>query len=137
MTSGGAARQNSTFPPFRRAEINLQTIEERDDQVRTVPQLIEYNASHNPNHLFCVQVKKQGKSASQPFHTISHLQLKQAISSCSKWLVENVKELRLTRKADDGKVLKGQPMALFMESDVGLLIHKWSLMSLGVPVWTS
>ena len=137
MTSGYADMQTVASSPFKRAKIHLQPINGSADDVQTVPQLIEYNARHNPDHLICIQALKQEASAPQQFHSVSHLQLAQAILGCSEWLVKNVRELRLPWKGDDGRFAKGPPVALFMESDVGLLIHTFSLMSLGVPVLAS
>ena len=102
--------------------------------LRSVPELIEHNATQNPHYPFCVQAKKQPQGTPPAFLTVSHLQLKQAILRSTAWLLRTVKELQLPSKAEDGKVVKGAPVALFVESDVGLLIRKLSLMALGVPV---
>ncbi len=53
---------------------------------------------------------------------------------CSKWLVNTVPELKLPHQSNEVIAPKGPPVALFVESDVGLLFHMLSLMSLGVPV---
>ncbi len=118
---------------FTRAKINLQSTDSINAQ--TVSELIEHNAAHNPKHIFCVQAKKQGQSAAFPdLVYISHLQLRQAIVQCSKWLVNTVPELKLPHQSNEVIAPKGPPVALFVESDVGLLFHMLSLMSLGVPV---
>ena len=45
-----------------------------------------------------------------------------------------MKGLKLPGSREDGTIERGQPVALLMESDVGLFIHLLSLLSLGVPV---
>ena len=46
--------------------------------------------------------------------------------------MDTLVELKLPSSGADGIVCA--PVALFVESDVGLLIHLFSLMGLGVPV---
>jgi acyl-CoA synthetase (AMP-forming)/AMP-acid ligase II len=121
---------SSTF--FSRANINLQT--QDDTSIQTVPELIEYNATNNPHHPFCIQAQKQSQDARPRLLSVSHLQLKRAIAQCQAWLVNTLVELKLPSISSDGTVYKGPPVALYVESDVGLLIHLFSLMSLGVPV---
>lgn len=122
------------MPTFNRAPINIKTSNHEDRNILTVPELIEYNAIHNPNHPFCVQVRKQSQSGSLDFFTISHLQLKQAILQCQEWLRTTVAELSSPVIGEDGTITKGSPVALFVESDIGFLIYKLSLIGLGVPV---
>ena len=107
-----------------------------DSCIRTVPELIEYNARVNPDHPVCLQAQW----ATDPFKkeldllTISHLQFKHAILRCSEWLKESVGSLELVKVSSGGRVIKGRPVALFMGSDVGLLFHLFALMGLGIPV---
>ena len=99
-----------------------------------MPELIEYNASHNPHYQFCIQAQKQSPDARPQLRSVSHLQLKHAIAQCQAWLMNTLVELKLPLANSDGTVSKSPPVALFLESDVGLLIHLFSLMGLGVPV---
>ena len=126
----------SEFGRFNRAEICLR---DTGVGIQTVPELIEYNARENASHPFCIQSRKSGTDGSSSdweFITISHLQLKQSILRCSSWLCEGIEGMRLPRKnsTTDQEFVKGPPVALFMESDFGLLVHQLSLVSLGVPV---
>ena len=122
------------YSSFSRATINLQTSDQAvDEGIRTVPELIEHNAEHNPRHLFCLQARK-GTAEPLP---LSHLQFKQSIIQCSAWLVANIAEVTLPRKIDNGLFAKCPPLALFMESNVGLLIYLYSCISSGIPVSTS
>ena len=123
---------SSTATSFSRANINLRTQDKTS--IQAVPELIEYNATHNPHYTFCIQAQKQDQDARPRLLSISHLQLKLAISRCQAWLVKTVLELKLPSSNNEGTVSKGPPVAIYVESDVGLLIHLFSLMSLGVPV---
>ena len=119
----------SKAQPFHQATISLHLEDPDEREIRTIPQLIDFNARHNPDHVFCVQARKQQSSIS-----VSHLHLKQAILQCSDWLTSTVKEVKLPYEGGDGGLCRGSPVALAMDSDVGLLLHLLSLLSLGVPV---
>ena len=119
-----------TTTSFTRASINLYTQE--TTSIRTVPELIEYNATHNSHHLFCIQAQKQIEDGRPQLLCVSHLQLKRAITQCQAWLVNTLSEPKLPSSSADGTVCA--PVALYVDSDVGLLIHLFSLMGLGVPV---
>jgi acyl-CoA synthetase (AMP-forming)/AMP-acid ligase II len=100
--------------------------------VRTLPELLEYNAKHNPTHLFCQQVRRY--NGSLHLLSVTHGQLKDAVFRCQEWLRESVNDLELPYPAENERFAKGPPVALFMESDVGLWIHLLALIGLGVPV---
>ncbi|KAA6412420.1 MAG: NRPS-like enzyme [Lasallia pustulata] len=119
---------------FVRARIDLEASESQKNGIRTVPELLEFNAKTNPHHLFCVQARKHANASDSAFLNVTHAQLAQAVLRCSAWLTENVAELCLPYKNDVGQAVRGSPVALFVNSNVGLLIHKIGLMCLGVPV---
>ncbi|KAF7507856.1 hypothetical protein GJ744_010020 [Endocarpon pusillum] len=120
---------------FRTPRIDLQATDKDCDAIRTVPELIDFNAKHNPDQLFCLQATKAGQDVIHATTiAITHLQLWHAISRCSTRLIAEIAELKLPFENSDGGFTKSQPVALYLESDVGLLIHLFSLMSLGVPV---
>ena len=100
--------------------------------IRTLPELVEYNAQHNPNYLFCQQAQRSNDSLH--LLSVTHAQLRDAVLQCQEWLQQTLKGLELQRLSGDGRSIKGSPVALFMESDVGLWIHLLALMGLGVPV---
>ena len=108
-------------------DLRLRSPDQRD--IRTISELVEYNALHNPDHVFCIQARRHQESIS-----VSCFQLKQAIVQCSDWLIAYVKELELPQEDEDGVLRKGRPVALAMDSDIGLLVHLLSFLSLGVPV---
>ena len=120
---------------FKPAEIKIQGFEEDRSGIRTVPELIDYNAEHNADQLFCLQATKETQNAPQAKPvTLTHKQLKHAILRCSARLIIEIPELKQPRKIEEDSFIKCEPVALFVESDVGLLIHLFALMSLGVPV---
>lgn len=128
--------RSSGVQPFERATINLYPSAEDTNYIGSLPQLVEFNAEKNPDHVFCIQSRKQAGKTSISLLHINHSQLKDAISRCANWLRSNIPGLQLPSLQDDGSVKKGPPVALFMESDIGLLFHQLALLSLGVPVRT-
>lgn len=120
--------------PFVPASIELTASKAAKHLVRTVPELIQFNALHNPDHLFCIQAKKAQEESNPAFLNITFAQLKQAILRCSAWLVANIAELLLPHEDSTDKIVRGPPIALFVDSNVGLLIYQYALMALGVPV---
>jgi len=131
-TMAASDLSSTPFPtyPFQRAKINHQRPPPPNtDEVKTIPELINFNAKHNGNHVFCLQARKN----TDPL-AVTHSELKQAVLGCSGWLTENIKGFQLPFRDESGVVVKGRPVALLMESDVGLIIYLVSLLSLGVPV---
>ena len=114
---------------FQIANIDLHPKDPDTRDIRTLPELVEFNAVHNTDYLISLQARRQLGPLS-----VTHGQMKEAIVQCSEWFVANVKELRLPSRQDDGTIAKGRPVALLMENDVRLWIHLLSLLSLGVPV---
>jgi acyl-CoA synthetase (AMP-forming)/AMP-acid ligase II len=111
--------------------------DQRDNEIRSVPELVEYNARHNPKHIFCGQAGKkvQVGSTGRDLLEITHVQLKNAILKCSRLVVARISELQQPhRDGESGDIVKCPPVALFMESDIGILIHLFSFLSLGIPV---
>lgn len=106
-----------------------------DAQIKTAAELIDFNADNNPNYLFCLQAEKSldgGKGP--PVLRITHKSLRSMILSCQLWLLKHIKELQLPIEGDGGNIIKGPPIALLLDSDVGLLVHFFALLGLGIPV---
>ncbi|KAI0539689.1 hypothetical protein GGR58DRAFT_524098 [Xylaria digitata] len=100
------------------------------DGIRTLPELVKFHAERNPNHLFCLQAeKKQSPQGRSPTQVITYTTLEQAILRCQLWLKAHVPEAQ----GHDVKT-KPAPVALLMESDLGLAIYLLSLMGMGIPV---
>ena len=104
------------------------------DDITSLPDLVAFNAHHNPNHLFCIQTQTtrssgehDGKDPTYQGIHITYSQVYKAIRSCAKWLKTTIPTL------DDGADTPS-PVALYQESDVGLFIHLVALQSLDIPV---
>ncbi|KAF2818865.1 putative NRPS-like enzyme [Ophiobolus disseminans] len=109
----------------------------KDDNIRSLPDLIDFNAQVNPGHIFCVQAS--AKTTSKPeggldgtygSDRINFKGLKHAVDACSYWLEQNV----VTYEELDGTRAGPSPVALYLESDVSLFIYVAALLALGVPV---
>ena len=115
--------------PFLPATIKLHLEDPDERDIRTIRQLIEFDSQQNPDHVSCIQTRKHQHSIS-----VSYLQLKKAILRCSDWFTATVKEIHLPHEDANGGLYRSSPVALAMDSDIGLLVHLLSLLGLGVPV---
>ncbi|KAF2205455.1 acetyl-CoA synthetase-like protein [Delitschia confertaspora ATCC 74209] len=113
-------------PSFLRATIELN---KENSAIKTIPELIEFNARENGKVPFCLQMQKNGETIS-----ISHRQLQYAIHRCRKHLLKTIPEIELPFKGPDDTFVKGAPIALFGESNAVLVIHLLALVSMGIPV---
>jgi hypothetical protein len=100
----------------------------RAQKIKSTIDLIDFNAEHNPNALFCVQMEEHDVPGSLE---VSFKTFRDMISRSQAWIEENIP----TAVRDEGNTMsKPQPVALFMDSDVGLLVYLFALMGLGIPV---
>ncbi|KAH6635416.1 hypothetical protein B0J18DRAFT_418741 [Chaetomium sp. MPI-SDFR-AT-0129] len=114
---------------------------EQPHEIESLLDLIAFNVEHNPNHMFCVQASlpkdhdatddnNDSKNPGQvPFdgRSITFRELGVAVVACASWL----SGLGLRRVDDQGRP---KPLALYLQSDVGLFILLSALLSLDVPV---
>lgn len=122
---------------FKGAEINLRTevSASHAPPIRTIPELIDYNARVNPEALFCYQALKSTDASGSPdaapsVAEVNMRQLRDAVWHCSQ-------RLRQELGLDDDESRptgKSAPVGLLMDSDLGLWIHLCALLALGVPV---
>ncbi|KAL3431733.1 hypothetical protein BDV09DRAFT_206456 [Aspergillus tetrazonus] len=124
--------RNQQLQPFKRPVIRLYPAADETELIRTLPEVVEFNAQANPDHVFCLQAKKSPDNSFLSLVSVTNRQLKQAISQCAGWLKSNL-QLQLPSLLH-GSVKKGAPVALLMESDIGLLVYEMALIGLGVPV---
>ncbi|KAL3493895.1 hypothetical protein BJX62DRAFT_248702 [Aspergillus germanicus] len=124
---------NSQLRPFRRPEIKLYPAAHEAGYIRTLPEVVEFNAKENPNHVFCLQVNKSPDGSVPTLIPVTNVQLRNVIAQCAAWLQSCI-QLQLPTVSEAGTVTKGAPVALLLESDVGLWIHEMALLGLGVPV---
>jgi hypothetical protein len=109
-----------------------------DASLKTVAQLIDFNAQHNPNYMFCLQAEKPLSGVKDPpLLRITHKSFQAMILSCQTWVQEQIEEIQLPMKDERGHIVKGAPIGLLLDSDIGLLVYLFALVGLGVPVRSS
>lgn len=112
--------------------------------IRTIPELIQYNAENNEDTLFCQQAltsvdTENGRAdddvASRQL-TVTMRQLRDAVWRCSERLRSDLGLLDSSfgNSATSGLTQKRAVVALFMDSDLSILVHLFALLALGVPV---
>jgi acyl-CoA synthetase (AMP-forming)/AMP-acid ligase II len=107
---------------------------ESDLSIKTVSDLIDFNAENNPDQLFCLQAEKGlNESKNPPFLRITYRSFRDMIIRCQQWIEEHVPEIHPPALID-GNIIKCRPLALLLDSDIGLLVHLFALMGMGVPV---
>lgn len=97
--------------------------------IRTLPELVDFHGKNNPQHLFCLQVERDNR-----FVPVSYERLQHAIVRCQAWLEEQAIGLHPPIMNTDGHVKKCAPVAILMESHVGLAIYVLACMGKGIPV---
>ncbi|KAL9095877.1 MAG: hypothetical protein Q9165_001874 [Trypethelium subeluteriae] len=97
--------------------------------IRTLPELVDFHGKNNPQHLFCIQAERNNH-----FVPVNYERLQRAIIRCQAWLQEDAIGLHAPIINADGQPEKCAPVAILMESHVGLAIYVLALMGLGVPV---
>lgn len=110
---------------FIRPYINLGYGCDRPDGVNSLPELIAFNARHNPNHLFGLQ----GRAGENPPCRITFSQLQDAVENASSWLVKTGSTTGRTRWEQVTR-----PIAILLGSDVGIFIYMAALLRIGTPV---
>lgn len=94
--------------------------DQHESRVQSLTELINFNSVHNASHPFCVQAKADGS-----LNTVTHAEFKDAVSRCAEWVRDAL-----------APSTSGEPVALLMESDFGLVVHEFALISAETPVGT-
>ena len=97
--------------------------------IRTLPALVDFHGENNPQYLFCLQVERDTR-----FVPVSYKRLQHAIVRCQAWLQEQAIGLHPPIVNTDEHVRKCAPVAILMESHVGLAIYVLACMGNGIPV---
>lgn len=119
----------STFLP---ADIQSSTSQERSKSFETILDLVEYNASVNPENLFCIQARRRGWDVDSPAPLyITHHDLARWIVQLSSWFRRTFPDQGYETTVND---TQEQPIALMMDSDVNLFVAMCSLMGIKAPV---
>ena len=127
------AEGQSQAPPFRRPRVDIsKPLPPGDGNILTLPDLVEFGARFNAEHVFCLQYGHNVRLAPR---AITHGELQQAVLRFSAWLA--LQGLAQSPRVVDGAVVKARPVAMLMASDVTWFIAFVSLLRLGVPVCRS
>ncbi|KAK4174324.1 hypothetical protein QBC36DRAFT_243638 [Triangularia setosa] len=121
----------SPLPPQRRTGDGI-----KPEEISSLPGLIAFNATTNPNHLFSYQTESHRRDnvrdqQEQLYSTrpVTFAQLDRAIGACAEWIRASLEAEDSDRSSNDIR-----PVALYMESNIGLFIHLSALLSLNIPV---
>ncbi|KAL0568294.1 hypothetical protein V5O48_013694 [Marasmius crinis-equi] len=111
---------------FFRPHLNLGYAEDLLSGVNDLPELIEFNAEHNPDFVFGRQMRDgDGRS----YHDITFSQLQQAVETCSAWLIAS----GVTKGRDIGGDYP-TPVGILLGSDITIFIYMAALLRVGTPV---
>ncbi|KAL0961267.1 hypothetical protein HGRIS_006230 [Hohenbuehelia grisea] len=111
---------------FVRPHLNLGYGNDRPDGVNSLPELIEFNAKHNPDHIFGLQ-SRAGEGATPVELTFSHLQT--SVENASAWLVKSGATTGRTKRET-----QVPPVAILLGSDIGIYVYMAALLRIGTPV---
>jgi hypothetical protein len=127
----------SLSPSFRRATFELFDGQRTSnpESIRSLPDLIRFNALNNPEKLFAVQAKQSSASGKDSdFVEVKFRDLAESVEQCCSWILENIQGAHVAHVDDNGKVEKSKPIALLLESDLTLFIYLAALLTLNIPV---
>ncbi|KAG6856431.1 putative NRPS-like protein biosynthetic cluster [Tephrocybe sp. NHM501043] len=110
---------------FIRPHINLGYRQDHPEGVASVPELVEFAASYNPDHIFGVQNRTGENSPCD----ISFSQLRGAVEYASWWLISSGCTTGRTRR--DQEI---PPVGILLGSDIGIFIYMTALLRIGTPV---
>ncbi|KAI0512932.1 hypothetical protein F5B22DRAFT_648285 [Xylaria bambusicola] len=105
------------------------------ESISSLPQLIQFNARENPNHIFALQselVKNSLTGRGENSYNaiaINFKQLDQMVCRCADWIRRVAIPVN-----QNGELFEERPIAIFLESGVGLFLHLAALLSLNIPV---
>lgn len=124
------------FSPLPRKQIT----EDQPETITSLPDLIKFNARHNPDHTFCIQARSSSerngaakrKNPAFDACSITFAQLETAVYACASAI-----STLATRDQESNYLTTSQPLALYLESDVGLFFHLAALLTLNLPVCLS
>lgn len=103
-----------------------------ESDISSLPDLVRFNARENPHHVFALQAEiNHGgpNETSENIYNVSQItfeQLEILIRRCVSWIRNTATTL--------GSNGERNPVALYLESDIGLFIYLVALLSIDVPV---
>ena len=112
---------------FRRAHLNLGYLPDKPEGVNGLAELIEFNAAHNPDSTFCLQIRAKGAAPCR----ITFAELHAAVERCCAWLLASG-----STNSRDGGAKSPAPVGILLGSDITIFIYTAALLRLGTPVST-
>ena len=113
--------------PFFRPQFQVDKPMTSKDTIRSLPDLIQFNAENNPHHVFCVQEeRREGRTVD--LVEITFLKLRDLVARC----IEHIASHDIG--VDTPKENFLLPIALYLESDVTLFVYLSALLWMGIPV---
>ena len=110
---------------FRRPYLNLGYLPDKPGGVNGLVELIEFNAIHNPESIFCLQTRAKGVTPCQ----ITFAKLQFAVERCAAWLLASGS----TNSRVEGEKCPA-PVGVLLGSDITIFIYTAALLRLGTPV---
>ena len=124
----------SSANSFRRPAFSaLPPTVSNEKQILSLPDLIRYNGEHNKDHLFCIQTETNQEIGVNSYGAkrITFGDLENAVENCAEWM-QNI--FQPVEKLGIPPLNIKNPVAVYMESDVGLFVHIAALQALNIPV---
>ncbi|KAI1373464.1 hypothetical protein F4677DRAFT_462219 [Hypoxylon crocopeplum] len=116
------------MPEFRRAQFRM-TADFSEDEVRSLPELIRFNATHNGTCTFSYHLNQND---GPPIET-SFQGLYNAVENCISEIF-NLLPGTQSARVEEGKLITAEPVAIFLESGLNLFVHIAALLWVGIPV---
>ncbi|KAG6884831.1 putative NRPS-like protein biosynthetic cluster [Termitomyces sp. T159_Od127] len=110
---------------FIRPHINLGYGHDHPFGVNSVPELVEFAALHNPDHVFGVQTRTGDDFSCE----ITFSQLQTAVEYASWWLISSGCTTSRTRRDKTPA-----PVGILLGSDIGIFVYMTALLRIGTPV---
>ncbi|KAG6886628.1 hypothetical protein C0992_003085, partial [Termitomyces sp. T32_za158] len=115
----------SSASTFVRPHINLGYGQDHLLGVNSVPELVEFAASHNPDCIFGIQ----SRTGDDPSCEITFFQLQAAVEYASWWLVSSGCTTGRTRREQTPA-----PVGILLGSDISIFVYMAALLRIGTPV---
>lgn len=114
--------------PFQRPDTSFRA--DGTCAFKTIYDVLEWTAAKNPHHLFARQLSPSLRR--DDIIDVSHSQLLAAVDCCAAWLVR--KGIARPSRLCNGTVERGEPVGIFLGSDLTIFIYLLALCKLGNPV---
>ena len=113
---------------FRRARFNV-TGDFSGDEVKSFPELVQFNSIHNGSYAFSYHLDQKGG----PLIRTSFQELSNAVHHCMADLLRLLPTVQSAR-LEGSRLVTSDPVAIFLESGLDLFVHIAALLWIGTPV---